>query len=847
MKRFLLPVISILVIIPALFSACDVGLGEAVDTEKPTVSIGYPSNNVVIKEDFVISGKCHDDTSIKSVKVLFQNTSRSEFSFDAVLSEDKNSWSAKINEFDSEKKRYPLADGSYSVTIIATDSAGRTQEDKTSLRIDNTPPLLVLTNPATVLDEKTPLEKAGGFGATIKIQGSVNDFSVTDSDSGSGFVFTVFDKDDNYLGRCELANIPPSLGIIIGEYPEGEGTTELTESNKFYKMIYGDVGEVVDTKYRKFKVTVSDSARTYKGADVVSDASERGNVSEYYYLYDEIYTDVINNLGIGLPDVYKIITKRAENQSELSESEKNILATLEQFKHDSDDEYEDSAASDSRAAVSRAMKVKPVGTFSLNPLNNPSYEITSFDAFDSSAEKPWEGKSVSTSGNITLLAKVGLSDVPLDDSTFKVVVYKTDEYGKRLESTDEDKNEDVEIPCEWTKNGSNYTGRLTLSSKYVEVAQFYTIELKGQDKSGVEFYNGSKEYKFLVQSGTTPPDVKILSYSAPNSGTTVYLKKKDASTAVDLVISGTAESRSGSAKGHVTLYPNVNKNDYRENKVVTKSNTETDWTLTIPGSVFDDQKSDAYTVTIYATDEIANQTSKEISVIFDKEDPKVQVNSVNNVVVFDSDTLIKVDGNEFTAKANRGYVNGTITVAGNVSDNDAFASGTWKAICAGKEIAAGKLATSQFKLEIDTTKGTDGQELSIEVEAFDRAGNKCSYLYKYDDGNPLVIHQITDYPVVKLTNASFDIVNDEDIKVGENLFDQTGNNKLSGSVTDDDGIETINVLYAEVSGSGTAGEFKSLNKNPIKAGGKTSYSLSQELKDSSGNVLAEGSDRKSVV
>lgn len=597
----------------------------------------------------------------------------------------------------------------------------------------------------------------------------------------------------------------------------------------------------MDTKYRKFKVTVSDSARTYKGADVVSNASERGNISEYYYLYDEIYTDVINNLGIGLPDVYKIITKRAENQSELSESEKSILSTLEKFKHDSDDEYEDSSDSASRAAVARAMKIKPVGTFSLNPLNNPSYEITSFDAFDSSAEKPWEGKSVSTSGNITLLAKVGLSDVPLDVSTFKVVVYKTDEYGKRLESTETEPNNDVKIPCEWTKNGSNYTGRLTLSSKYVKVAQFYTIELKGQDKSGVEFYNGSKEYKFLVQSGTTPPDVKILSYSAPNSGTTVYLKKKDASTAVDLVISGTAESRSGSEKGHVTLYPNVNKTDYRENKVETKSNTETGWTLTIPGSVFNDQKSDAYTVTIYATDEIANQTSKEISVIFDKEDPKVQVNSVNNVVVFDSDATIKAGGKEFTAKANRGYVNGKITVSGNVSDNDAFASGTWKATCGGKEIAVGKLAVSQFKLEIDTTQGTDGQELSIEVEAFDRAGNKCSYLYKYDDGNPLVIHQITDYPVVKLTNASFDIVNDEQIKVGENLFDQTGNNKLSGSVTDDDGIVEINVLYAKVSDSGTAGEFKSLDKNPTKAGGKTSYSLSQELKDSSGKVLAEGS------
>lgn len=296
------------------------------------------------------------------------------------------------------------------------------------------------------------------------------------------------------------------------------------------------------------------------------------------------------------------------------------------------------------------------------------------------------------------------------------------------------------------------------------------------------------------------------------------------------------------------MYPNVNQKDYFENKVRTTSNTENGWSLTIPGSVFNDEKSDSYSVTIYATDEITNQTSKEVSVIFDKEDPKVQVNSVNNVVVFDSDTEIKAGGQEFTATANRGYVNGKITVAGNVSDNDAFKSGTWKVSCGGKEIAAGTFATSQFRFEIDTTQGTDGQELSIEVEAFDRAGNKTSYSYKYDDGKPLVIHQITDYPVVKLSNADFNILTDDGIKVGENLFDQTGNNKLSGSVTDDDGIETIDIKYAEVSDNGTAGEFKSLLKNPINAGKKTSYSLNQELKDSSsGKVLAEGSYRIKIV
>lgn len=821
----------------AFFTSCDVGLGEAVDTEKPTVSIEYPPKNVVIKEDFVISGKCHDETSLKSVTLSFQNSdTKNEYNFTASLSEDRNSWSAEINKFDSENKKYPLPDGTYFVTAVATDGSGKKQEDKSTLRIDNTPPLLVLTNPSTVLDEKTPLESAGGFGATIKLQGSVNDFSVTDNDSGSELVFTVFDKDDKYLGRREMSNIPPSLGIIIGEYTDS--TENLTAANEFYNAIYGESGEIVDTKYRKFKITVSDAARTYKGEDIAVSATERGNTTEYYYLKDEIYTDVINKFSVGYPGIYEIIKKQAEKTSELSENEKNILAALEQFKHESDDEYEDSSADVSRsAATSRALKIKPVGTFSLNPKNNPSYEITSIDAFDSSASKPWEEKSISTSGNITLLAKCGLSDAPLDSDTFKVILYKTDENGVRLAATDEDKNEDIEIPCEWSKNGANYTGRVTLSSKYVQVAQFYGIELKGQDKTGLEFYNGSKIYRFLVQTGTTPPDVKIEKYSAPSSGSTVYLKKKDSSTeAVDFVISGTAESRSGSAKGKVTLWPAINKTEYKDNSFTTTSNTENAWSLTIPGKLFNDEKSDTYTVTIYAHDEIANETSKEIFVIFDKEDPKVQINSVNNVVVFDVDTTITADGKTFEAIANRGYVNETITVSGNVSDNDAFASGTWKATCDGKDIASGALASSQIKFEIDTAKGFDGKDLIITLEAYDRAGNKTSYSYNYDDGNPLVISQLTDYPRVNLSNASSDVSDQNDVKIGHNLFDQSGNNRISGSVVDDDGIDLIEIYYSEIGKD----EFKPLYNGSLNANGKTSYSINQELKDSGGNVLSEG-------
>ena len=843
--------VSFLAFSAVVFSACDVGLGEAVDTEKPTISIEYPPKNVVIKEDFVISGKCHDETSMKSVTLAFQNSESERVEkFTAMLAQDKNSWSARINEYDSEKGKYPLTDGTYFVTAVATDSSGRQQEDKMTLRIDNTPPMIVLTNPGTVENEENPLEKAGGFGATIKIQGSVSDFSVTDNDSGSKLVFTVFDENDKFLAYRELSNIPPSLGIIIGEYTDG--TENLTDSNQFYKKIYGAAGSVVDTKYRKFKITVSDSARTYKGSAVIN---ERGNISECYYLKDEIYTDVNNKFSIGNSDLYEIIKKQAGKTGELTDHEKTILSSLEKFKHDSDDEYEGSGADDSSRAAetsgTKALKIKPVGTFFLNPKNNPSYEITSFDAFDFTSEKKWEERKISTSGNITLLAKSGLSEAPLEADSFKVVLFKTDENGIRIPDTEAEKNEDKEIPCEWTKNGSNYTGRVTLSSKYVEVAQCYGIELKGHDKAGLEFYNGSKAYRFSVQTGSTPPDVKITKYSSTNSGSTVYIKKNNSGTAVDLVIYGTAESRSGSKKGHVTLWPVVNgdKTQYanRDNKFTTKSNSEKDWSITVPGAYFNNKESDTYTVALYASDEISNETYKEITVIFDKENPKVQINSVDNVVVFDSETTIAAGGGGKTLKAepNVGYVNDVITVSGNVSDNDAFDKGSWKAMCDETEIAGGVLSSSQIKITIDTKTDKnrnavdfEGKNLELKFTVFDRAGNKTDYEYKYPDenGKPLVISQLTDYPRVNLSNAELTVTTEDGIAVGKNLFDQMGNNRISGSIIDDDGIDTVEIYYSEIGKN----DFKLLYNGKSDAKGKTSYSINQELKSSDGKPLAEG-------
>lgn len=166
-------------------------------------------------------------------------------------------------------------------------------------------------------------------------------------------------------------------------------------------------------------------------------------------------------------------------------------------------------------------------------------------------------------------------------------------------------------------------------------------------------------------------------------------------------------------------------------------------------------------------------------------------------------------------------------------------------MCGETEIAGGVLSSSQIKITIDTKTDKngnavdfEGKNLELKFTVFDRAGNKTDYEYKYPDenGKPLVISQLTDYPRVNLSNAELTVTTEDGIAVGKNLFDQTGNNRISGSIIDDDGIDTVEIYYSE---SGKD-DFKLLYNGKSDAKGKTSYSINQELKSSDGKLLAEG-------
>ena len=57
-----------------LVLSCEIGLGKAVDTLPPEVTISGPSTNSILRDEFVISGECSDDTGVKTVTIELKNT-----------------------------------------------------------------------------------------------------------------------------------------------------------------------------------------------------------------------------------------------------------------------------------------------------------------------------------------------------------------------------------------------------------------------------------------------------------------------------------------------------------------------------------------------------------------------------------------------------------------------------------------------------------------------------------------------------------------------------------------------------------------------------------------------------
>lgn len=278
-----------------------VGLGESIDTESPIVDITYPAETSIIRDSFILCGTCKDDKGVSSVKVSVKSTLTNETVISeapATINKD-NTWQIELNKYDSSNTSYyngwQLADGTYQVSVVAADDAGRDVSATRVFDIDNTPPVLVLTKPTTAGSGT-----AKSYGRAVQLEGI---FSESCSSGISELVVRFYNVAGEYLFDSSFSNILDMSNanpLTIAEYYDSGDEPEPSSENyvkwQNYQKLYGaqaisdyrENGTALSAQFY-FTVAASDAAEVYKNAD--SSETFEGGGKRFAGLLPRHYTD----------------------------------------------------------------------------------------------------------------------------------------------------------------------------------------------------------------------------------------------------------------------------------------------------------------------------------------------------------------------------------------------------------------------------------------------------------------------------------------------------------------------------------------------------------------------------
>ena len=786
--------IAVLLMIGTIIS-CEVGLGSSVDTQPPTVSVNTPTADYIIRDAFTMEGDCSDEQGLHQITVSLRNTHTSkiypsaETPFVATINKEQTNWECSIDPLSTD---LPIPDGSYEATVIATDKAGRKTIATKSFKIDNTAPLLILTRPSTKLNEQGKIDSSATdtYGQELTITGQVADDNNVDL-----MEIEVYDDKNNKITTVPLANVPPTIDLTVA-----------TWQDENYNLIYGKDKE--GTKYYYCKVTVHDEARK-----IPFDENDKGNTLSYYYYNDDIYTDLLSTYKA--TEVYKILNGTYTKDNIKYFKDKNLS-----------DEEISKKVTEVKSVLSKSQNQTVAGTFSLNPENNPYFEIDGYKEIHSdSLEQIFttlRDENLFTNGNpLNISILVGLDQAPIIEDSIGIRLnkiefinneYKIDTenpiwYIKpAAEATSENDKACREL---LTKVGSNYKVSLKLTSfveelindntgkKYilptVKVNNAYLVTVVGKDKNGTEFVESFNQGLFLESRGN-PPKIKI----TEPSGASVYLKKDSAFN-----IKGSVECEDFTT---VNIYVNdeliktaeATWTSSVDNPSVDLNGEGTgNWgTLTVSPEAFNQTESKEYYITVKATSG-SKESEKELTIYYDVEGPVIDIYSVSPKVTFaDANGIVRSDN-----------VNGIFEINARIADAfnrvDTTVNKPKLNIYKGNNTLPENLLytatadTANTTWTVNTTEDKfadiDNTEITIEVVATDEPGNiakKTEVVY---------LNQASDKPVIELTNKLVSGIVDEKDYSG-NSYPNGGTENiimaeapLSAKITDDDEIEEVEV------------------------------------------------------
>ena len=775
-----------------LFSSCEIGLGAAVDAAAPDISINFPEKDgVVIMNDFTMSGYVSDDTGIKSVQVTFISTADKKISYgpyeaEVVTYNDRKNddWSINLNK-KTDNGKYEIPDGEYTVEVVATDLSSRTQTVSRVYKIDNTAPLVVIKRPG--LDDT--------FGRTIRVTGDIGD-----ENSLSALYFTAYEKssegDIRILGKTQkLSNISGvGLDIVVGKYYDNPVTEEEKNLHEVYMGFYGaDKG----TKDVFCTIEVADTAREYKpvesgvvvpsmGMYVPSQSEELfGNLSNEYYLYDEIYNTVYSDKGFKVSNADLVsIVNGTYSDTDVANSVNSFL-------------------SENKISTKVVEDVNNISKFTLNPSNYPSFYVSSLKYVNGFSE-------LINENYINIVVSPGRDQIALKADTIRVVVDECNEKGELKYPNNKAEHEIVLVESqinidkiedeqkrlaaqEYRKSCLSISDNISVETTIglLKTGKYYVVRVDGCDLDENPVESRDDElYGFLVVSNNKAPVITVTGglddLTIQNHSNFIYNGfVETACESVDLFYSVSAKNQNGSDY----LSPAEN--------IPISVNEDGFWSVEIPSSVVPPKANShyLYTIVFNAIDSDQNKSVNiERRVHVDTIKPEVYINSVSPVITFEDDS--------------ENYVNGEITISGSVEDNEKLSNTRYKiyvygdANNIGEPVKTGDFGESMsygFKFDTKERAEYDKKYMKVVIQSTDRAGN---------DSEPqeqvVYIDQDTDLPVITLSNVITSVKDESGVTESVNLFQTSGNNKLLGNISDDDKVTSIVAKYKKFN---TQGEY----------------------------------------
>lgn len=828
--------------------SCNVGLGESVDTEPPTVSVLYPPESSIIRDSFILSGKTEDDKEVKEVQIIVKEINGNDAKpvQTHVVKPTDDVWQVELNAKNETDILYPLKDGKYTVDITSTDTAGRVSGiSSRTFEIDNTAPVFVIKSPGI-----TNIESATPYGSIFKVVGTIADDHEIET-----MTVNIKDETGKELVVWTEENVDTAGGteVVFARYNK-DAADGADVYNDRYLQIYGK--ETTGDKAFLCTISVADKARTYKNPDDLT-KSEGGNTTEGLYLNDDIYDELMGKnskykltasdfkkILNGTYDSSKVVS--SENQIEQSKTPEN---KVEQNQNTID--ISDAQLAEIKELLSKYLTDTKATAlaFKLNKNANPTYDVTGFSFTGTNASV----NAASKNGKVTFRALAGLDGTYFNPKTIKVYLFgpfnsvneellnsiyenPTAYYDKAIADAKQQLGQnaseeliDAASGARVIFDGKDYNGQtvddystsIELPS-VITTGRSYIFAATGQDIDGLEFLSNGY-YGFVGKSAGFPPTVTIdspIDQSLSQQLSLIKGKVESSESNIDRVeykitvldegnnskevgtITGVAVSKDGTFDSQEENYEiDLSKGTEEVSEGYTTC-------LPVEGCMY------KYDILISGIDVTGLKGSASQSIKIDTKKPEIAINSV-----------LPVAATEELPSETINIVNGTITISGNITE--ANFNSAKVIVSDGTKSEEAVFTTTYFTKEVDTTKFADKSALTITVVATDKAANESTLVntqYKID--------QATDIPQISSSNAlnSTELEGKwSNIQNGTNLFGVKQNNSISFNITDDDGVNTVEVGLYE------SDETTKISFETKEAKGVTSYPVTLKLPETFGD------------